>query len=113
MRRLLLLCALAATAFAADRGAITADALRAHVRFLASDLLAGRGPASRGDQIAEQYIATQFESAGLKPAGTTGTWCQPCDVVGVYGHPSELKVTSKGGGATMLFKFCDDMIAVA
>jgi Zn-dependent M28 family amino/carboxypeptidase len=112
MRYLIFSLLIAPAAFAADK-AITAEALRAHVRFLASDALEGRGPASKGDTIAEQYIASQFESYGLKPFGTNGTWFQPFEVVGISGHPTELKVTSKGGGATMLFKFWDDMIAVA
>ena len=36
---------------------ISADVLRAHVRFLASDLLEGRGTPSRGLDIAAEYIA--------------------------------------------------------
>jgi Zn-dependent M28 family amino/carboxypeptidase len=111
MRRVLLLCLFAPAAFGADK-LITAEALKGHVRFLASDLLEGRGPASKGDQLAEQYIATQFEVAGLKPGGTNGTWYQPFDIVGVNGHPTELRVAARGG-ASLLLKFWDDMIAVA
>jgi len=36
---------------------LSAKALAAHDQFLASDLLEGRGPGTRGDEIAEQYIA--------------------------------------------------------
>ena len=43
-----------------------ADAIRAHVRFLSSDLLEGRGPGTRGDALATNYIAAQFESYGLE-----------------------------------------------
>ncbi len=39
---------------------ITASALTGHVRFLASDALEGRGPATKGDTLAQQYIAAQF-----------------------------------------------------
>ena len=42
-----------------------ANAIRAHVKFLSSDLLEGRGPGTRGDALAESYIAAQFESYGL------------------------------------------------
>ena len=49
---------------------ITADAIRAHVRFLASDLLEGRGPGTRGDALAQAYIASELEALGLRPAGT-------------------------------------------
>ena len=44
--------------------AITRDTLRAPIRFLADDLLEGRGPASRGDQLARLYLATSLESMG-------------------------------------------------
>jgi len=41
------------------------DAIRAHMRFLADDLLEGRGTASRGYDIAARYVATQFALADL------------------------------------------------
>ena len=47
---------------------IAADALRGHVRFLADDLLEGRGPGSRGDQLTQLYLATQLQTMGLQPA---------------------------------------------
>ena len=50
---------------------IDPEKIRAHVRFLSLDLLEGRGPGTRGDQLAAEYIATQFALAGLKPAGET------------------------------------------
>ena len=46
----------------------SAEALKAHDRFLASDLLEGRAPGTRGDDLAMLYIAAQFESYGLQPA---------------------------------------------
>lgn len=51
---------------------ITADALRGHVSFLASDALEGRGTPSRGLDIAAEYIASQFRGAGLEPLGDEG-----------------------------------------
>src|SRR4051812_14482134 len=104
---------LVALALAADNKLINADALRGHVRFLASDALEGRGPASRGDTIAQQYIASQFEAAGLKPSGVAGTWYQPFDIIGIDGHPSDMKFSSAKGGAAVTLKFWDDLIAVA
>jgi len=47
---------------------ISAERIRAHDRFLASDLLEGRGVGQRGGDLATEYIATQFELAGAKPA---------------------------------------------
>ena len=50
-------------------GHITANSLRGHVSFLASDALEGRDTPSRGLDIAGQYIASQFRRLGLEPAG--------------------------------------------
>jgi Zn-dependent M28 family amino/carboxypeptidase len=60
---------------------ITEDVLRAHTKFLASDLLEGRGPATRGDALAEAYIQAQMESMGLSAPG--GGWIQKVPLVGV------------------------------
>ena len=51
---------------------ITANSLRGHVGFLASDLLAGRDTPSVGLDLAAEYIAAQFRRAGLEPAGNDG-----------------------------------------
>lgn len=68
--------ALAEDPRAAALEAIRPQALRAHVAFLADDLLEGRGTATRGHEIAARYVAAQFEALGLEPAGTGGTWFQ-------------------------------------
>jgi Zn-dependent M28 family amino/carboxypeptidase len=91
---------------------LTAGELRGHVAFLASDLLEGRGPATNGDLLAQQYIAAQFEALGLKPAGTNGTWFQKFDLVGVNGNPDTLAFTGTGGKKLSL-KYSEDFIAVA
>ena len=62
--------ALASPALAQTDGApsrITAQEIDAHLRFLSSDLLEGRAPATRGGQLAEQYIASELMSFGVKP----------------------------------------------
>ena len=51
---------------------ISADSLRGHLSFLASDRLEGRGTPSRGLDIAAEYIAAQFRRAGLEPVGDDG-----------------------------------------
>jgi len=62
---------------------IDAEKIRAHVRFLADDLLEGRGPGLRGGELAAKYIATQFALDGLQPAGDNGTYFQQVSFVGV------------------------------
>jgi Zn-dependent M28 family amino/carboxypeptidase len=51
-------------------------AIRAGIRFLSDDALEGRGTGSRGYDIAARYMASQFESLGLRPAGDSGTYFQ-------------------------------------
>lgn len=48
---------------------ISADSLRGHLSFIASDSLEGRGTPSRGLDLAAEYLAAQFRRAGLEPAG--------------------------------------------
>ena len=59
---------------AAADASITVARLKGHTRFLASDLLEGRGPATRGDELAQAYIAAQFESFGLQPGAPDGSY---------------------------------------
>lgn len=54
----------------------SAARVKAHVEFLASDLLQGREAGSPGYDIAANYVAAQFALLGLKPAGDGGTWFQ-------------------------------------
>src|SRR5882757_1522879 len=68
---------------------IDPEKIRAHVRFLADDLLEGRGPGLRGAEIAAQYIATQFALDGLKPAGDNGTYLQQINFVGTKAVPAQ------------------------
>src|SRR5207247_3572391 len=51
---------------------ISADSLRGHLSFIASDTLEGRNTPSRGLDIAAEYIAAQFRRAGLEPVGDDG-----------------------------------------
>ena len=78
---------------AAD-AAITEDNLRADIKFLSDDLLEGRGPGTRGDRLAQQYIISQFKLAGLQPAANSqaagdAKWLQPVPLVGVTTTPPE------------------------
>lgn len=88
---------------AARTAAATIDAadLRATVRFLASDLLEGRSPATRGDTLAQAYLASRFEALGLEPAGAPGRgFLQPLELVGL--RPSLPKSVQFDAGARRL-----------
>jgi Zn-dependent M28 family amino/carboxypeptidase len=71
---------------AARSGAASIDSekIRAHVRFLSLDLLEGRGPGTRGAELAAEYIATQFALNGLQPAGDSGTYFQSVPLFAVH-----------------------------
>jgi Zn-dependent M28 family amino/carboxypeptidase len=94
----------------AAAASITAERLRAHIRYLADDLLEGRGPGSRGDRLAQAYIATQMEAMGLLPAGPDGSWFQPFDIVGVDTENPEATLFRKGSDSVQL-KYHDEFIA--
>jgi Peptidase family M28 len=54
--------------------AIRGDAIAAHVRFLAVDLLEGRGTGTRGHALAARHVASGFRALGLSPAGKDGSY---------------------------------------
>lgn len=55
---------------------IRADNMRAHLEFLAHDLLEGRDTPSRGLDIATLYVASQLKLWGVTPAGDKGGFWQ-------------------------------------
>ncbi len=71
----------AATATANASPEFSAEAFRAHVAFLADDLLEGREAGTRGYDIASRYVSSQFAQLGLQPAGANGGWYQPVEFV--------------------------------
>ncbi|HEX2573064.1 MAG TPA: M28 family peptidase [Polyangia bacterium] len=86
-------------------GAISEQALAAHVRFLADDLLEGRGAGSRGDELAMRYVAAQFERLGLEPAGDGGGWLQRFELVGMTSQvtaPPVFSAPGRGGSPQRL-----------
>lgn len=96
------LLALAALPVAAQSDAIQAGRIAAHTRFLASDLLEGRGVGARGGDLAVDYIATQLELAGAKPAGDNGTYFQNFQLAGVQTQDNATLTVSRGANATEL-----------
>ena len=93
----LLAALLAATATAATPP-ILPDAVLAHIKFLASDELKGRGNGEEGLERAAEYIAKQFEAAGLRPGGVDGGWFQPFEMQAglAVGTGNALAITSRG-----------------
>lgn len=54
--------------------------VRAHEEFLASDVLAGRGSATRDEEIAATYVASEFLGYGLKTAPGMSGYLQSAEV---------------------------------
>lgn len=83
------------------------EQVRAHVEFLADDLLEGRDAGTRGYDIAALYVASRFDALGLTPGGTKG-WYQPVDFVRARfkeGAPATLTIGGKpfvNGGEVMM-----------
>src|SRR5262249_43818221 len=70
---------------------ITADGIRGSMRFPSDDALEGRGTATRGHELAANYMATRFESMGLQPAGDNGGYFQSLPVRSL---PTDLQKSS-------------------
>src|SRR5579884_675285 len=88
----------------------SAERIRAHVKFLSSDLLEGRGTGQRGGDIAAEYIATQFELDGLKPAGDNGTYFQNVPMVGVRTMPETSFTLVPATGEPVALKNFEDFV---
>jgi Zn-dependent M28 family amino/carboxypeptidase len=87
-----------------------AEKIRAHVKYLASDELEGRGMNQRGGDLAAEYIAAQFKSYGLKPAGENGTYYQKVPMVGVKTLPDTTFAFVPKSGSAQELKALDDYV---
>ena len=96
MRRVIFLMAMTVP-LSAQMTEISGDRIRAHVKFLSSDLLEGRGVGARGGDLASDYMATQLALLGAKPFGDDGTYFQKMSLVGVMPQPTTLTMTPTGG----------------
>ena len=88
---------------------ISADLMRGYVRELSDDKYEGRGPGSRGDAAARDYLVGELEKLGLEPGAADGGWQQPFDLVGVTSdQPGEWSFSGHGNSLTL--KQWDDFI---
>jgi Zn-dependent M28 family amino/carboxypeptidase len=115
MKKLLVgiaMVAFGAAAFAAKTNVpkIEAEKIRAHVKYLASDELEGRGPGQKGGDLAADYIAEQFKSYGLKPVGDNGTYFQQVPLVGVKTLPDTSFAVAPNSGVAVDLKLLDDYV---
>ena len=92
--------------------AINAENIRWHVKFLAHDLLEGRGTGQRGGDIAAEYIATQFALYGLKPSGDNGTYMQKVPMQGIVTLPDSTYSLVPSKGAEINLRAKEDIVAM-
>jgi Zn-dependent M28 family amino/carboxypeptidase len=96
----LILIVLAAPAWAEDAVGtpeLSADRIKAAVAYLASDRLEGRGPGTRGEFLATEYLANEFKKAGLKPIGERGTFLQRVPLLKIATSPKSTLQAVKNG----------------
>src|SRR5580698_7564566 len=79
---------------------ISAQSLRGHLSFIASDLLEGRATPSRGLDLAAEYIAAQFRRAGLEPVGDDG-YFQTAALIEREPNWDGFEMTFSAGGKTI------------
>jgi len=83
---------------------IREDTLRADLTFLASDALQGRLSMRPGDEVAVQWIASEFAKAGLKPANN-GSFFQPVNLIEYQSDRSRSYVSLRRGGSEKQWQF--------
>jgi Zn-dependent M28 family amino/carboxypeptidase len=101
-----LLCTVAAQALEPAR---FDDAnIRSTIQTLSSDTFGGRAPASAGEKLTTDYIATQFKRYGLRPANQ-GSFLQDVPLVQITADPDAV-LTVSGGGAPFKLAYGSDII---
>ena len=89
---------------------LSGDSVIAHMRFLADDMLEGRGTGTRGHEIASKYIAAQFEALGLKPAGAGGGYFQRVPLRELRIDPPHCEMTLTHEGKTANLEWGKDFL---
>jgi Zn-dependent M28 family amino/carboxypeptidase len=93
------------------RTSITPAEIDGHLRFLSSDLLEGRAPASRGGRLTSEYIASQLRAFGLRP-GVDTSYFQSVPIDVVTADRATLRVAASDK-ATATLRFPEDVVVWA
>ncbi len=89
---------------------ISGEKIREHVKYLSSDALEGRGTGQKGGDLAADYIAAQFKSYGLRPAGENGTYFQNVPMMGVKTLPETTFALAPASGEPLVLKNLGDYV---
>jgi hypothetical protein len=100
---------------AADEASLSIrpEAIRADMQFLADDLLEGRATGTRGHEIAASFMASEFESMGLEPAGENGTYFQSVPLRSIRLDEGHTTLSIARGAKEERLIFRKDFISVA
>ena len=88
---------------------ISSEFIRKIVKEIADDRYEGRGPGSRGDVAARQYLARELEALGLEPGAADGSWEQEFVLLSVDSKQPDHWAFQRGD-ETLTFKQWDDFI---
>lgn len=86
---------------------VTAQQMKDHLTFIASDELEGRDTPSRGLDIAAMYIAQHLKTWGVKPAGDNGTYFQQFPLKRVKIDPQGTRLSLNG----QTFNYGEDFLS--
>jgi hypothetical protein len=86
---------------------------KAHLNFLAHDLLEGRAVGVRGGELAALYIATQFQAAGLKPISEEEGYFQRVPMVGITTDYETLRCSFSTGGRSIGLTPIEDLVVTS
>lgn len=98
--------------FSAQTVRVSTERLRAHVKYLASDELEGRGVGTQGEKLTTNYIATQLQAERVKPAGEGNSYFQTVPLVGSTTQASAALKLS-GRVTTTVLSFPKDFVGSA
>jgi len=84
--------------------------IRETVKYLSGDELEGRGTGQKGGDRAANWIAEQFKSFGLKPAGQNGSYFQDVPMVGVKTLSTTTFAFVPAGGAPLELRNLEDYV---
>jgi Zn-dependent M28 family amino/carboxypeptidase len=99
----------ATSANGASAATVQEAPLRAHLAFLSSDALEGRGTGQRGGELAVTYLETQAMAVGLLPANK-GSYRQSVRIAGVKALPQDSSVALVAGGKPLPLAFAKDWV---
>ena len=88
---------------------VSESALRAHLALLSSDLFEGRGTGQRGGDLTVQYLESQSQVVGLKPANGN-SYRQLVKIAGVKSLPEQSSAQLIAGGKALDISFGKDWV---